>query len=235
MENQQIPEQQIMDNNSNNVQQQTPQPQTIYVHEKRQRSCFEVGCLTCFFIIVSLMALGFLVSFVRGFIMGWKGETPEQTLTVTEEKSASMSAEELEQELRNQPLYVTKTAYTVQSESLKFTYPDMLQAIIYNNSTTDIKDVVIAFVAWDSNGLPLKIKDALDFTDGAYVQKITFPAINLTPKATFGEKHGYEIEENTNIKTIKAIVVSCETFSDGSWENPLYDRWVELYGGKKLE
>ncbi len=146
----------------------------------------------------------------------------------------AMSAEELDAELAAQPLAVISTQYVVQDEQYKSLYPDMLQAVLQNNSTDDIKSAVVAFVAWDANGLPVKIKGQFDFSDGGYVQEVNYDDINLVGGATFGEDSGFALDVNTTIASFKAMAVSYETFDGTTWENPYYDAFCDLYEGQKM-
>ena len=146
----------------------------------------------------------------------------------------AISAQELDSLLAQQPLYVSKTEYVVQSEEYKTLYPDMLQAILQSNTTDDIKDAVVAFVAWDSNGLPVKIEGQFDFGDGSYVKKFNYSDINLAAGGSYGDSSGFSLTENNNIDTFKAICISYETFEGKTWENPYYDDFCSLYEGKKI-
>lgn len=150
-------------------------------------------------------------------------------------RNNSITEAELLEQIEQQEFKVISTKYVVQDEQYKALYPDMLQAILQNNTTYDIKNAVVAFVAWDSNNLPVKIKDSIDYSDGTYIKQVNYGDINLIPNGTFGESSGYEIDETCGIKTFKAIVVSYETFDGNTWENPLYDEWCKLYGGVKLK
>ena len=154
--------------------------------------------------------------------------------SVEEETSSSMTASELESNLSSQPITIIKTDYVVQDENLKTLYPDMLQAVLQNNTTDDIKNAVVAFVAWDSNNLPVKIEGQFDFGGGSYVKKVNYSDINLAAGDTFGENSGYSLGENCEIKSFKAIVVSYETFDGDTWDNPYYEDFCSLYEGKKL-
>lgn len=142
--------------------------------------------------------------------------------------------EELQNLIDQQELRVISTKYVVQDEQYKALYPDMLQAVVESAASADIKDAVVAFVAWDKNGLPVKIKGAIDFSGGSYVQLVNYSDINLVPGGSFGSASGYEIDEACGIQQFKAIAVSYETFEGDSWENPYYDAWRELYEGQKL-
>lgn len=157
-----------------------------------------------------------------------KSGTPADTVV------ESTSAEELEASLASQPVFVSSTQYVVQDNQYKSLYPDLLQAIVQNNSEDDIRDAVVAFVGWDTNGLPVKIKGQMSFNDPTYVTEVLFEDINLVPGSSYGDSQGYAVDENCGITTIKAVVVSYTTFEDKTWENPDYKAFCDLYGGKRL-
>lgn len=137
--------------------------------------------------------------------------------------------------LSSQPLTVVSTKYVVQDSRYKALYPDMLQAVIQNNTKKDIKNAVIAFVAWDANKLPVKIKaSGFETGEATYIRACDYNDINLIPGAKFGNNCGFEVDENCGIKYLKAIVLSYETFDGEEWENPLFEEWGELYAGKRL-
>lgn len=154
--------------------------------------------------------------------------TTNASVIDSEESKAQLQAAIDAQEVR-----VTGTKYVVQDAQHKTLYPDMLQAVIQNDSQYDIKNAVVAFVAWDKNNLPVKIKGAIDFSDGAYISHVNYNDINLVPGASYGSNSGYEIDEDCGIDSFKAIVVSYETFDGTTWENPLYFKWSLTYEGKK--
>ena len=157
-----------------------------------------------------------------------KSDTPSGT------RVENASAEELEASLASQPVFVSNTNYAVQNDRYKLIYPDLLQAIIQNNSEEDIRDAVLAFVAWDSNGLPVKIKGQMSFNDPTYVTEVLLEDINLVPGSSYGDSQGYAIDENCAIESFKAMVVSYTTFEDKTWENPEYKAFCDLYEGKRL-
>lgn len=152
---------------------------------------------------------------------------------VNEKVVQTMGIDEFEKLLSEQPLYISSTEYVVQSEESKVLFPDMLQAIITSNSTEDIKDAVVAFVAWDNNNLPVKIQTQFDFSGGSYIKQVSYKDINLVNGASYGENGGYTLDENSNISKFKAIVVSYETFDSNIWENPYYENFKTTYEGKK--
>lgn len=161
--------------------------------------------------------------------------TPTSTTKPETSIEPTMTEDKLLSQIDAQELKVIKTKYVVQDEEYKSLYPDMLQAVIQNDTSYDIKNALVAFVAWDSNNLPVKIKGSIDFSDGSYIKKVNYGDINLVPGEKFGESSGSAVDENCNIETFKAIVVSYETFDGTTWENPLYEDWCEFYEGVKLQ
>ncbi len=158
----------------------------------------------------------------------------EKTKNGKKEAKKELTAEELETQLSEQEIKITSTKYSVQHEQYKALYPDLMQVILKNDTTQDIKNAVIAFVAWDENNLPVKIKGSMDFSDGSYIKKCNYNDINLIPGGTFGDSSGFEVDEDCQIKNFKAIVVSYEAFTGEKWDNPLYNDWCKLYEGVKL-
>ena len=136
--------------------------------------------------------------------------------------------------VNQQPLHVINTQYLVQSDQYKALYPDLMSATIENSGTDDIKDAVVAFVAWDANGLPVKIEGQFDFSGGRYVALVNFDAINMVPGTTFGESSGLPLDQDCdNIATFKATVVSYTRFDGSTWENPYFGLWKMMYEGVK--
>lgn len=136
--------------------------------------------------------------------------------------------------VNQQPLHVVNTQYLVQSDQYKALYPDLLSATIENSGTDDIRDAVIAIVAWDANGLPVKIKGQFDFSDGKYVALVNFDAINMVPGAMYGSNSGLPLDADcNNIAMFKATVVSYTRFDDTTWGNPYFDLWKQMYEGVK--
>ncbi len=162
------------------------------------------------------------------------GEEATEAEDEAEVEVVTMDGAALEALLKELPLAVASTEYVVQDEEFKSLYPDMLQAVLVNQTTTDIKNVVVAFVAWDENQLPVKLKSNIDFSDGVYVKEVAYNDVNMVPDSTFGEESGYAIDSLVNVKTFKAIPVSFTTFEGDSWENPYYENWKALYEDKKF-
>lgn len=150
------------------------------------------------------------------------------------EEKKSMTVAELNEALNNQPMTVIGTEYIVQHDEFKTLYPDMLSAIIQNNSGTDVKNAVVGFVAWDSNNFPVKIKVSFDYNGGNYFTMVDCGDVNMIDGATFGDGMGMNLSEENNIAKFKAIVVSYTDFDGNMWNNPLLKDFKELYVDKKL-
>ncbi len=161
-------------------------------------------------------------------------DSASQANANTNTSSASVDESTLNENLAKDFLVITEVRYTVQDAQYKSLYPDLLQVILKNNSDSDIKDAVVAFVAWDKNNLPVKIEGSMDFNGGSYVKQVNFSDINLISGGTFGEDSGYEIADGLNITTFKAIPISYTTFDGQTWSNPNYKDFKTLYEGKKL-
>ena len=162
--------------------------------------------------------------------------TPEPT---TPEPTAApdiqLTLTQFDELLAKQDMCVISTKYVVQDDRYKTLYPDMLQAVIKNNTGYDIRNAVVAFVAWDGNNLPVKIKGNIDFSDGSYVKKVNYSDINLIGGATYGESSGMSIDEDCNISKFRAIVISYETFDNVTWTNPYYNAWEAAFSGQKFK
>ncbi len=158
--------------------------------------------------------------------------TPEPT-PAPAPATTTMTEGEFAELLSSLPLVVTYTGYIVQDDQYKALYPDMLQAMLQNNTDADIKDAVVAFAAWDSNSLPVKIRQSLRSSGGAYIQEVNYDDINLIPGGTFGDGYGFSVNEDCGIENCVAIAVSFTTFEGDTWENPYYDEWRTLYEGVK--
>lgn len=148
---------------------------------------------------------------------------------------ADVLESDLNSQIEKQLLKVVESKVKVQDTQYKSIYPDLLQAILKNDTDLDIKNAVVAFVAWDENRLPVPIKGNMDFTDGSYVKLVDYNDINLVPGKSYGQDSGYGLDEYHRIKSFKAMVVSYESFDGTTWENPLFDDWIALYEGKKMK
>ena len=170
-------------------------------------------------ILLTTILLTGMMLMISGCSGGADKENSSQDASSSKEEitEQEMSITEFEELLSEQPLAVISTKYIVQDEQYKSIYPDMLQAIVQNNTTEDIKNAVVAFVAWDSNSLPVKIKGQFDFGETTYLKQVNYSDINLIGGDTYGQENGYSLDENCQIATFKAIAVSFETFDGDTW------------------
>lgn len=158
-----------------------------------------------------------------------------KTEEVKDEVKKSLSVEELNNQLNSQPMIVTRTEYVVQDAEYKALYPDALNVIFQNNSGTDSKNVIIGFVAWDSNNFPVKIVGTYDYNGGDYYIAVEYSDVNMINGASYGEGTGFMLaDKKNNISKFKAIVVSYTDFDGNTWNNPLLDDFKDLYVDKKL-
>ena len=104
--------------------------------------------------VLAIIMIFFVACTTTDDLLSDSGESSDNKETIEQE----MNLADFEKLLMEQPLAVISTQYIVQDEQYKFLYPDMLQAVLKNNTTEDIKDAVVAFVAWDENNLPMKIE-----------------------------------------------------------------------------
>lgn len=160
-------------------------------------------------------------------------------LEVSKTKWQEILNEEKEKEKEkaqaNQLLIVDSSNIIVQSTEWKALYPDMLQAFVTNKSDRTVKNMNIGFLAYDSNGYPLKIKGQYSFNDANYEFLGNADNINLVSKSQFGNNVGWNLDESHGISTVKACVKSA-TFYDGTtWDNPYYQYWLKEYKEKQIQ
>lgn len=132
------------------------------------------------------------------------------------------------------PIHVNSAEVLVQSKLNKEAYPDMLTAVIENNTDKDITDYTVGFLAYDANGESIKILTQYD--ENAYLEILgDAEDINLPAGQTFGSSYGWRLQDNHGIGYLIACVQSA-TFADGTqWENPIYDIWKEAFAEKPLD
>lgn len=161
---------------------------------------------------------------------GEEAETEEQS-----EDDGQPEALLLEEELSNQDVTVENVEYLIQDDRHKALYPDMLSVIVKNDSDLDIKDITYGFVAWDSNGLPVRLKGSIDFSDGQFFSEGEGQSVNIAPGETFGRGYGWELDEEMDkISSFKAIVTEYEGFNGEKFQNPLLNEFRKIYEGKRL-
>lgn len=122
------------------------------------------------------------------------------------------------------------------NESDKIIYPDMLQAIVKNNTSKTIKDMKVSWLGYDSNSYPLKIKGEFDTNeDDSYEFVGKAEDINLVPNATYGDKTGWKLNENHGLSKVIACVKSVTYYDGTTWDNPYYKYWIEQYKEKPIK
>lgn len=190
---------------------------------------------------ISIVLVGILFLLSLPYVKGEKelirteqtsiaAKSDEKEETIKEE----LNAESLERAIKKQDLYALDAKYVVLHDEYKALYPDNLQATIKNNTDKDIKDVQYGFVAWDKNGLPIKIKGDIDFGK-SYFRGVTADAANIKGYGTFGEDKGYRIDSNIGVHSFKPFVVSYVDFEGKKWINPKYKDFLKVYEGKRLK
>ena len=192
--------------------------------------------ITSIITLILLAMLGIMaLPYLKGekHIFNKESHEVNKVKATTKEKSLS-AASQLEKDLKKQDLYAYDAKYVVQDEKYKSFYPDMLQALIKNNTNKDIRDVQFGFVAWDKNGLPIKLKGNIDFGK-SYIRGVSGDAVNIPAKGKFGDKHGFSIDKDLEVDTFKPIVVSYTDFKGNKWHNPKFDEFIKVYEGKRLK
>ena len=158
--------------------------------------------------------------------------------TNSQEETEPLTQDEIETLISKQEVRVTLSKRIEQDKYFKTLYPDLLQVVIFNYSEYDVRNAKIAIVAYDKNNLPVLLKSANNILDEKeYLKIVSWDAINLIAGGNVGNDKGYAVSEDTSksIITVRAIVVSYETFDGKTWKNPYYEDWKEAFVGKKLE
>ncbi|MDO5557769.1 MAG: DUF5780 domain-containing protein [Clostridia bacterium] len=154
-------------------------------------------------------------------------------------KSEEILNKAKEQEIKKykneQEIEVVSASIAIQSDKYKSLYPDMMVAIIKNNSNKTIKNYTVSILAYDINNYPLKIKESFSFSDAKYEFIGIGENENILPGATSKDNKGWKLDENHNISKIVAIVKSADYYDGTSWENPYYQYWIEMYKEKQLQ
>lgn len=184
-------------------------------------------------IIISALLLSFfLLTACKSDKKPTSGKEKRESTVI---KKQELTAEELQRALSEQPLAVDATNCLVQSTKYKAIFPDMLQAVIVNHTDCEIKRAVVAFAAWDEDGLPVKIKGRFAFDAPTYIKEVRYDNIHLVSGGRYGEYDGFGISKSLCIKSVKAIAVSYETLDGEKWENPYYADFKNRYEGKNRE
>lgn len=112
-----------------------------------------------------------------------------------------------------------------------------LMADIENNMVDDIEinDLVIAFSAWDTSGVPLCIKTEKNPDYAGYIIEMAVDGdIAVSKEGSWIADCCIYLSENCdNIAYVEAIAVSGIICGE-TWENPCYSAWKETYEGVGL-
>ena len=151
-----------------------------------------------------------------------------------EEVREQKRKQEAEEARKAQLISVSSAKVVSQSSQWKALYPDMIQVIVKNNSNQTVKSMVISSLAFDNNGLPIKIKGQYNFGNIDYEYLGNAEDVNILPGNTFGNNMGWALDETHGITYVLSCVKEA-TFYDGeTWSNPYYSYWKQAYSEKEL-
>ena len=143
---------------------------------------------------------------------------------------------ELDQVLQTQPLVVEDTAYTVHNEISEKNHSGWFQATVRNQSGGGIQDMTVAFAVWDSNGDPVKMKGKYDLSSRSYVVEVNYEDVNMMDGTMYEADADFIVySQCAEIAQIRAIAVSYTDFDGNIWENSYYQKWKDMYEGRKRE
>lgn len=134
-----------------------------------------------------------------------------------------------------QQIIVLSSNVISQSNEYKSLYPDMLQVIIKNKSSKTIKDMDVGWLGYDKNNYPIKIKLQFNVGNEDYEFIGQGRDVNVLPNTTFGDKVGWNLDENHGLFKALACVKTVTYYDGTTWDNPYYQYWLEQYKGKPLK
>lgn len=155
----------------------------------------------------------------------------------TEQQDPKQLFAELQDNIKNESAYVTKSSVYKDSENGDI----FLIADIINNSGKTISNIDVAFTAYDIDGVPVVIKSASGNTEDSYTKEVNLSGVTILPGQEWlgdseDEVFGFRVSsEQMNIAYAEAIVISYSTEDGGEWSNPHYYEWRRTFGGEKLE
>lgn len=150
-------------------------------------------------------------------------DEPEKDLSTLKEEALSF------------PIEIINYSILVQDDQFKISHPDLYSVTIKNNTTVDVKKVLIALMAWDSNNLPVKIKGNLSLNDGTYIARYAQEDINLVPQGIYGSDRGVQLDPTmTDLATLQPVILSYEDFDGNVVENTAATPFLDAIEGKKL-
>jgi hypothetical protein len=154
-----------------------------------------------------------------------------------DKKVAEEKKNTIETARKNQEVSVDQARIAIQTndELTKFIYPDMIQVIVRNNSNKVVKNIEVSNLAYDSNGLPVKIEGNFSLSEGTFEYLGRGENVNIVPNATFGKDNGWELTEHHGITTVLSCVKEVEYYDGSTWTNPYYPYWLEEHKEKPLK
>lgn len=166
--------------------------------------------------------------------------TPEEKKTIPKrdivEEKEEKSLQQLQKDALDFPVEILKEEILIQDPELKALCPDLFSVIVKNNTEVDIRDFVIALMAWDSNDLPVKIKASYSFDDGMYIEYVNATDVNLVQGATYGERQGMALDESMDdLYTLKVVIIQYTDFNDQTVYNEAAEEFLEEIEGKTLK
>ena len=151
-----------------------------------------------------------------------------------EEIKEQKRKQEVEEARKNQLISVSSAKIISQSSQWKALYPDMIQVIVKNNSDETVKNMVVSSIAFDINGLPIKVKGQYNFGNIDYELIGSAEDVNILPGNTFGNDVGWSLDESHGITYVLSCVKEATFYNGETWSNPYYNYWKEQYLGKEL-
>jgi hypothetical protein len=136
----------------------------------------------------------------------------------------TLSAEELAEELKKQPLVVTECNIGQWEQG------DLLCAKVKNNGEATIKSMLLAYATFDAEGNPV----CITWSDGekaeSNVVKIRMKDLALAYGGEYGADKGVGLHADSDkVASFLAIPYYYEDIDGNTWENPWYDSWLSLY------
>ncbi len=193
--------------------------------------------------LVIIIVLVVLIAVASGILV--VTTIPERQANTTEAQTQqsvseeTVSGDELENVLNQQPMFVDGVKYYYASSSSQLQH-DAMGATVYNNSDVQIKRFVIAFCAFDENGKPIRIKQPGEGGNGAYVRTVSYDLSTaggdkkyIAPEESF-ENVVFYVTNDPQIVTIKACVKEYESVDGIMWYNSYYNAFKDNYSGKEL-
>lgn len=162
-----------------------------------------------------------LVLLIMVIAVACKGDTPKMTI------------KDFDELLNSQPAVIvdSQLLYQTGNNGNKRFYPDLLICTVQNRTDKVITELQVAFVAWDNDGNPAKIKSAED-KKGYDIKLLKYSDISVESGRYYGKGMGIELEPSHNISRFKAIVARFETEDGQTWENPYYDDFMNSFASQ---